>query len=59
MLIILGRPFLVILRALIDMEKGKIRFKMNNEEVTSNIYMTIKHQTYIKVVSIVNLIMKE
>lgn len=44
-LTILGRPFLVIGRALVDMDKGQILFKLNNIDI--------------KVVSIVNLIMKE
>lgn len=44
-LTILERPFLVIGRALVDMDKGQILFKLNNIDI--------------KVVSIVNLIMKE
>lgn len=32
--IILGRPFLAIRRALIDVERGELAMRVNNEEVT-------------------------
>ena len=35
--IFLGRPFLAIGRALVDMENGQMIFSLNNEEVTFNI----------------------
>ena len=35
--IILGRPFCATGRALVDMEKGKIKFRLNNEKATLNI----------------------
>ena len=35
--IILGRSFLATGRALVDMEKGQMKFRLNNEEVTFNI----------------------
>ncbi|KAK4737564.1 hypothetical protein R3W88_001261 [Solanum pinnatisectum] len=35
--IILGRPFLAIGRALEDMERGQMKFRLNNNEVTFNI----------------------
>ena len=34
--IILGRPFLAMGRALADMERGQMKFWLNNEEVTFN-----------------------
>ena len=40
--IILGRPFLATGRALVDMEKGKMKFRLNNEEVTFNIYRSTR-----------------
>ena len=40
--IILGRPFLAIGRALVDMEKGQMKFRLNNEEVTFNICRTMR-----------------
>ena len=36
--LILGRPFLATGRALVDMEKGHMTFRLNNEEATFNIY---------------------
>ena len=35
--IILGRPFLATGHALVDMEKGQMKFRLNNEEATFNI----------------------
>ena len=35
--IIHGRPFLATGRALVDMEKGQMKFRLNNQEVTINI----------------------
>ena len=40
--IILGRPFLAIGRALVDMEKGQMKFRLNNEEVTFNICRSMR-----------------
>ena len=40
--IILGRKFLDTGRALVDMEKGKMKFRLNNEEVTVNICRPIR-----------------
>ncbi|KAK4734103.1 hypothetical protein R3W88_008364 [Solanum pinnatisectum] len=37
-LIILGRPFLAIRRALVDVESGKLKFGVNDDEVTFNIF---------------------
>ena len=41
--IILGRPFLATGRALIDVQDGKLTFRLNDEEVTFDIYKTLKH----------------
>ena len=35
--IILGRSFLATGRALVNMEKGQMKFRLNNEEATFNI----------------------
>ena len=35
--IIIGRPFLATGRALVDMEKGQMKFQLKNEEATFNI----------------------
>ena len=40
--IILGRSFLATGRALVDMEKGQMKFWLNNEEATFNICRTIR-----------------
>ena len=40
--IILGRPFLATGRALVDMEKGQMTFRLNNEEATFNICRTMR-----------------
>ena len=40
--IILGRPFLATGRALVDMEKGQMKFWLNNEEVTFNICKSMR-----------------
>ncbi|KAK4717977.1 hypothetical protein R3W88_016315 [Solanum pinnatisectum] len=56
--IILGRPFLTTGRALVDMERGQMMFRLNNEEVTFNIYRSMKQESDIKLVSMVNHIME-
>ncbi|XP_022857587.1 uncharacterized protein LOC111378584 [Olea europaea var. sylvestris] len=40
--LILGRPFLVIGRALIDVQEGKLTLQVNEEQVTFNIYQEKK-----------------
>ena len=40
--IILGRPFLGTGRALLDMEKGQMKFRLNNEKVTFNICRSMR-----------------
>ena len=40
--VILGRPLLSIGRALVDMEKGQMKFRLNSEEATSNICRTMR-----------------
>ena len=52
--IILRRPFLATGRALVDMEKGKIKFRLNNEEVTFNIYRSIMQTSEIQWVSAIS-----
>ncbi|XP_057744885.1 uncharacterized protein LOC130962730 [Arachis stenosperma] len=41
--IILGRPFLVTGRALIDVQKGELTLRVNDEEVVLNVFEAIKH----------------
>ncbi|XP_015166292.1 uncharacterized protein [Solanum tuberosum] len=49
--IILGRPFLATDRALVDVESGKLKFRVNDDEVTFNIYKSMKQPSNIHVVS--------
>ena len=48
--IILGRPFLATGRALVDMEKGQMKFRLNNEEATFNICRSIKQSGELQMV---------
>ena len=41
--IILRRSFLATGRALVDMEKGQVKFRLNNEEVTFNVCRSMRH----------------
>ncbi|XP_049347883.1 uncharacterized protein LOC125812438 [Solanum verrucosum] len=52
--IILGRPFLSTGRALVDMEKGQMKFQLNNEQVSFNICRSMKQSSELKYVSVVN-----
>ncbi|KAK4707304.1 hypothetical protein R3W88_033151 [Solanum pinnatisectum] len=49
--IILGRPFLATERALVDVESGKLKFRVNDDEMTFNIYKSMKQPSNIHVVS--------
>ena len=52
--IILGRPFLASERALVDMDKGKIKFWLNNEEVTFNICRSMRQSGELQSVSAIS-----
>ena len=41
--IILGRPFLATGRALIDVQKGELKLRVQEEEVTFSVFNAIKH----------------
>ena len=41
--IILGRPFLAMGRAMIDVQKGELGLRVQEEEVTFNVFNAIKH----------------
>ncbi|XP_015159981.1 uncharacterized protein [Solanum tuberosum] len=49
--IILGRPFLATERALVDVESGKLKFRVNDDDVTFNICKSMKQPSNIHVVS--------
>ena len=52
--IILGRPFLATGRALVDMEKGQMKFWLNNEEATFNVCRTMRQSGEIQSVSAIS-----
>ena len=49
--IISWRPFLATTRAMVDMEKGQMKFLLNNEEVSFNICRSIRKSCEIQSVS--------
>lgn len=52
--IILGRTLLATGRALVDMERGALKFRLSYEKVTFNVHKTMKQSTDIRVASIIN-----
>ena len=54
MSIILGRPFLSTGRALVDMEKGQMKFWLNNEEATFNVCRTMRQSGELQSVSAIS-----
>lgn len=54
-LIIPGRQFLAIGRALIDVEHGDLTFRLNNKEVKFSIYIVIKRPKEVAVMSIIDI----
>lgn len=43
-LIIVARPFLATSRVVVDVERGDLRFKVNDDEVVFNICKTLKKE---------------
>lgn len=54
--IILGRPFLAIGRALVDVEGGDLKFRVNNKKVVFNLCKSMKQSKDLQVVSVVDLL---
>ena len=52
--IILGRPFLAADRALVDMEKGQMKFRLNNKEETFNICKSMRQSGELQSVSAIS-----
>ena len=52
--IILRRPFLATGRALVDMEKGQMKFRLNNEEATFNVCRTMRQSGELQLVSAIS-----
>ena len=57
--IILGSPFLATGRAVVDMEKGQMKFWLNNEEVTFNICRSMRQSGELQSVSAISYNMGE
>ena len=53
-LIILWRPFLATGRALVDMEKRQMKFRLNNEEATFNVCRTMRKSGELQSVSAIS-----
>ncbi|XP_049345493.1 uncharacterized protein LOC125810019 [Solanum verrucosum] len=56
--IILGRPFLATKRALVDVQNGELKFRVNEYEVSFNVCKSMKHPSDIHVVSTIDVIDK-
>ena len=54
MSIILGRPFLATGRAIVYMEKGHMKFRLNNEEATFNVCKTMRQSGELQSVSTIS-----
>lgn len=54
--IILGRPFLATARALVDIERGDLKFRLNLEEVKFNICRSMKKPREMEVVSAIKVV---
>ena len=52
--IILGRSFLATGKALVDMEKGQVKFRLNNEEATFNVCRTMRQSGDLQSVSAIS-----
>lgn len=52
--IILGQPFLATRWALVDVESGELRFRLNNEEVIFNMGRSMKHPRDRSVISVID-----
>ena len=52
--IILGRPILATGRASVDMEKGQMKFRLNNEEATFNICRSMRQSGELQSVSAIS-----
>ena len=57
--IILGRPFLATGRALVDVERGELKFRLNKEEVKFNICRSMKQPYDMNVVFAIDVFEKE
>ncbi|XP_055814559.1 uncharacterized protein LOC129884255 [Solanum dulcamara] len=56
--IILGRPFLAISRALVDVESSDLKFQVNGEEVTFNVCKYMNQPNDLHLISVIDVIDK-
>lgn len=56
---ILGRPSLAISRALVDMDSGELKFRLNKEEVKFNVCQSMKQPRDMSVVSVIDVAEEE
>ncbi|TMX05726.1 hypothetical protein EJD97_004320 [Solanum chilense] len=56
---ILGRPSLAISRALVDMDNGEHKFRLNKEEVKFNVCQSMKQPRDMSVVSVIDVAEEE
>ena len=54
--IIPGRPFLATGKALVDVETGELKFRVNDDEVTFNVCQSMKRPSDLHVVSVIDVI---
>ncbi|KAK4713469.1 hypothetical protein R3W88_019376 [Solanum pinnatisectum] len=54
--IILGRPFLAMGRALVDVERGELKFRLNTDEVKFNICRSIKQPGDMNVIFVIEMV---
>ncbi|XP_049364530.1 uncharacterized protein LOC125829337 [Solanum verrucosum] len=54
--IIMCRPFLATRRALVDVESGELKFRVNEEEVTFNVCKSLRQPSDIHVISTIDMI---
>ncbi|XP_015170484.1 uncharacterized protein [Solanum tuberosum] len=54
--IILGKPFLATERALVDVESGELKFRVNDEEATFNVCKSMKQPSDIHMISTIDVI---
>ncbi|XP_047270381.1 uncharacterized protein LOC124899523 [Capsicum annuum] len=57
--IILGRPFLDTQKVLVDVESGKMKFWLNNDEVSFNVCKSMKQPMNLKVILVIDIIDRE
>lgn len=55
--IILCRKFLVIGRALVDVENGDLKFRVNDEEIVFNVCEVMNQTNDLKLISVIDIVL--